>query len=155
MPKTAYLNGEIMTVNPDNEVAEGILVEDGWIMAVGSKEDILALADKNTEIVDLDGKTMLPGFIDPHGHITAIAQTLLLLNFSECSTKEDVLNILQDKLKHNPPKPESGSLGLATTMPGLPIKPTRQNGIWIPFLLRFRFSSLTPRVIWRSPTARL
>lgn len=104
MPKTAYLNGEIMTVNPDNEVAEGILVEDGWIMAVGSKEDILALADKNTEIVDLDGKTMLPGFIDPHGHITAIAQTLLLLNFSECSTKEDVLNILQDKLKHNPPK---------------------------------------------------
>ena len=95
MTRKIYFNGDIITVNKDNEVVQAILIEDGLIKAVGSKEEILVLSD---------GKTMLPGLIDPHGHIVAIAQTLMILNLSECSSKEEILKIIEDKLKNNPPK---------------------------------------------------
>lgn len=104
MSKTAYFNGNIITVNPSNEIVDSIIIQNGMIMAVGRQEDILALADENTEKIDLKGKTMLPGFIDPHGHIVAVAQTLLLLNFTECSSREEILKMIDDKLKNDAPK---------------------------------------------------
>lgn len=104
MSKIAYFNGDIITVNPNNDVVDGILIENGIILAVGSKEDIFALADENTKKIDLKGKTMLPGFIDPHGHIVAVAQTLLLLNFSECNSKKELLKLIQNKLQKSLPK---------------------------------------------------
>ena len=104
MKRTIYFNGPIITVNKNNDVAEAILIEDGLVKAVGSKEEILALSDEQTEQINLEGKTMLPGLIDPHGHIVAIAQTLMILNFSECHSKEELLAIIEDKIKHNPPK---------------------------------------------------
>lgn len=104
MSKIAYFNGEIITVNGNNDVVEAILIENGKILAVGCEEEILALADRDTEKVDLKGKTMLPGFIDPHGHIVAVAQTLLLLDFSNCNSKEEMQKIMKEKLKNNPPK---------------------------------------------------
>lgn len=103
MAKTAYLNGDILTVNPDNQVVEGILIESGKILAVGSRELILALADADTNIIDLEGKAMLPGFIDPHGHIVAAAQTLAVLDFSVCVSKEELLQKLRDKMRKASP----------------------------------------------------
>ena len=104
MEKIIYFNGDIITVNPNNEVAQAILIENGLIMAVGSTEDIRALSDENTKEINLNGKTMLPGLIDPHGHLVAIAQTFTIINFSECSSKEEILKIIEDKLNNNPPK---------------------------------------------------
>ena len=104
MAKTIYFNGDIITVNPNNDVVSGILTENGVILAVGDEAEILSLADENTRKIDLNGKTMLPGFIDPHGHLVAVAQTLLLLNFSACSSREELVAFIQNRLKHNPPK---------------------------------------------------
>lgn len=64
MSKTAYFHGNIITAAPDNRVADGLFVRDGRILAVGGREEILSLADGDTELIDLEGKTMLPGFID-------------------------------------------------------------------------------------------
>lgn len=67
--KTLYWNGNIITVDRDNTIAEAILVIDGRIAKVGSNTELHAMADDDTVKVDLQGKTMLPGFIDSHGHI--------------------------------------------------------------------------------------
>lgn len=104
MSQTAYYNGDIITVNPNNDVVDGILIENGMILAVGSKEEILALSDKTAEKIDLKGKTMMPGLIDPHGHIVAVAQTLLLLDLGVCNSKEEILKRIENKLKAAPPK---------------------------------------------------
>ena len=111
MYKTAYYNGNIITVNSNNDIVDSIFVQNGIIIKTGQKEDILALADENTEKIDLEGKTVLPGLIDPHGHIVAVAQTLLLLNFSECNSKEEMLRMIEDKLKNDPPKNEEWIIG--------------------------------------------
>lgn len=63
-----YLNGTVITMNATDCIAEAVAVEGGKIKAVGTNEEIQALIDDNTQVVDLEGKTMLPGFIDPHSH---------------------------------------------------------------------------------------
>ncbi|WP_413112931.1 amidohydrolase [Thaumasiovibrio sp. DFM-14] len=65
-----FTNGDIVTVTGENDRAEAIAIKDGKIIAVGSQKEVLKEKGKNTEIRDLDGKTMIPGFIDAHGHIT-------------------------------------------------------------------------------------
>lgn len=104
MSRTVYLNGDIVTVNSKSEIADSILIENETILAVGGREEVLALAGESARVVDLKGKTMLPGFIDPHGHIVAVAQTLLLLNFSECRSREELSALIKDRLKSSPPK---------------------------------------------------
>lgn len=66
---TIYLNGSIITVNDQQPSAEAVAVKNGKILAVGDSGAVEALKGKNTKVVDLKGKTLLPGFIDPHGHV--------------------------------------------------------------------------------------
>ena len=102
--KKIYFNGKIVTVNEKEPMVEAVLIEDGKIVKIGSKEELLKLVDENIEQVDLDGKTMLPGFIDSHSHIIAVAQTLMIVNLSEANSKEEFIEILKESLKNNPPK---------------------------------------------------
>ena len=61
MKSTVYLNGNIVTVNDKMPSAEAVLVTDGKIKFVGSKEEALNIAGENVEIKDLNGNTLLPG----------------------------------------------------------------------------------------------
>ena len=99
-----YFNGNIITVNEKEPIIDAVLVENGKIIKTGSKEEILKLKNEDTELVDLDGKTMLPGFIDPHSHIIAVAQTLMIVNLSDANSKEEFIAILKDYIQNNPPK---------------------------------------------------
>lgn len=51
-----------------NPTAEAVAIKDGKIIAVGKNDDVLKLKSENTKIIDLDGKALLPGFVDGHGH---------------------------------------------------------------------------------------
>ncbi len=66
-----YLGGPVVTVNGADEVAEALAVSGEIIVAVGGEAEICALASDETEIIDLQGKALLPGFIDPHSHFPA------------------------------------------------------------------------------------
>ncbi len=83
-----YFNGNIITVNEKEPTIDAVLVENGKIIKTGSKEEILKLKNEDTELIDLDGKTMLPGFIDSHSHIIAVAQTLMIVNLSDANSKD-------------------------------------------------------------------
>ena len=91
-----YFNGNIITVNEKEPTIDAVLVENGKIIKTGSKEEILKLKNEDTELIDLDGKTMLPGFIDSHSHIIAVAQTLMIVNLSDANSKEEFIEILKD-----------------------------------------------------------
>lgn len=68
-PDAIYFNGNVFTANADYDVVEAVAIGDGKIVAVGSNEDVLALASPSTERIDLEGHTMLPGFYDNHVHV--------------------------------------------------------------------------------------
>ncbi|MBP0624070.1 amidohydrolase family protein [Cupriavidus consociatus] len=66
-----YVNGKVLTVDAGNRVAEAVAIRDGRIQAVGRRADIEALVGPSTRVVDLKGKTMIPGFVDAHSHFLA------------------------------------------------------------------------------------
>jgi predicted amidohydrolase YtcJ len=68
---TIYHGGSIITIDDANPRAEAVAVKNGKIIAVGKKDDVLKTKSDSTKLVDLTGKTMLPGFVDPHGHVFA------------------------------------------------------------------------------------
>ncbi len=64
----AFLNGKIYTVNDKQPLAEAVIIEDNKIIFVGSNEEAKKLITNETEVIDLKGRLMLPGFIDDHAH---------------------------------------------------------------------------------------
>ncbi|ORB98387.1 metal-dependent hydrolase [Mycobacterium persicum] len=64
-----YLNGDIVTIDDVQPTAEAVAIKDGRIVAVGARDDVVQQhRGPRTRTVDLAGKTLLPGFIDPHSH---------------------------------------------------------------------------------------
>lgn len=97
--KTLFYNGKILTL-ADPLYAEAVLVEDENILAVGNTADLKAIAGE-CEMVDLQGATMLPGFIDPHSHITSFAATYSQANAREINNYEDLKATVQKHIRDN------------------------------------------------------
>lgn len=64
-----WRNGPILTMSDAAMRAEAVAVKDGRIVAVGSDADVMKLKGENTEVIDLAGRAMVPGFVDSHGHV--------------------------------------------------------------------------------------
>lgn len=96
-------NGEILTME-NGVIASAIAIKDEFILEVGSDTQVMAYAGPGTRVIDLEGRTLMPGFVDPHSHIFANwqgdpegAQRDILskgiTTYGEMSTPE---NVLQD-----------------------------------------------------------
>jgi predicted amidohydrolase YtcJ len=70
MANYAFINGEVITVDSDDQICEAVLIEGQVIKAVGTTADILAMSNDSYEVIDLAGRTLMPGFIDAHNHLT-------------------------------------------------------------------------------------
>jgi len=67
-PNKIFINGPVITMNTNFSVNQALVTTGARITAVGNNSEMLSLVDKNTEIIDLQGRTLLPGFIDAHSH---------------------------------------------------------------------------------------
>jgi len=67
-PDTILLNGRIVTLDARSAIQEALAVDDGRIVSVGSSTDIRKLAGPATRVIDLGGRTVIPGLIDSHLH---------------------------------------------------------------------------------------
>src|SRR5207249_8168303 len=65
---TVLLNGKVVTVDPQFLIQEAIAIRDGKISAVGKTADVRKLAGPRTRVIDLQGRTVIPGLIDSHLH---------------------------------------------------------------------------------------
>ena len=68
-PDVIFYNGQFTTLNPSQPTASAVAVQGGKFIAVGSDEDVLALAASATRTVDLQGRSALPGLVDNHTHV--------------------------------------------------------------------------------------
>jgi predicted amidohydrolase YtcJ len=71
---TVLIHGKVLTIDPKDSSAQAIAIKDGLIQAVGTTAAIRALAGRNTKIIDLAGKTVTPGLVDPHNHLQVFGQ---------------------------------------------------------------------------------
>lgn len=68
-PTLIFYNGTILTMNKDQPTEEAIALVEDKILAVGSNDDILALQAPDTQVIDLEGLSLMPGFVDTHTHL--------------------------------------------------------------------------------------
>ena len=99
-----FLNGEIVTVDGNNRVVEAVAVKDNRIIAVGSNEEISEYITSATDIIKLDGKSLLPGFIDAHLHLTIYGTNLLGVSCIEphILSLENIFADLRKKAQETP-----------------------------------------------------
>jgi hypothetical protein len=76
------LNARIHTFDDQCTIADSLAALNGRVLAVGATEQLRSLAGPNTEVLDLGGRTVLPGFIDAHEHLSWFAEEPLKLNMS-------------------------------------------------------------------------
>jgi len=86
-----FVNGNIYTVNERQPHAEAIAVKKDRIAFVGSTEDTKKLVSDKTRIVDLRGRTVVPGMTDSHCHIFGIGEREMNLNLEGTNSREDFL----------------------------------------------------------------
>ena len=72
---TVLINGKVLTVDNQFSVREALAIRDGKIAAVGSNNDVRKLAGSNSRVIDLQGRTVIPGLIDSHMHAIRAATT--------------------------------------------------------------------------------
>ena len=77
---TVYSGGVVITMNDQQPLAEAVAVSDGKIIFVGSDEEVKAYLHSGTEQVDLQGRSLLPGFIDAHGHVSTVGLQAMSAN---------------------------------------------------------------------------
>jgi predicted amidohydrolase YtcJ len=71
------VDGRVVIVDFEDSIAEAVAVRDGWIVAVGNSSEVMEFAGDGTRVVDLGGRTVLPGLIDSHTHPSGAAVRFL------------------------------------------------------------------------------
>lgn len=79
-PNLILLNANIITLDPLNPRAQLVAIGNGKILGIGHNEDLVNLKSGEPEIIDCKGKTIVPGFIDAHMHLTSFAESLVTLS---------------------------------------------------------------------------
>ena len=88
MQAVLYHGGPILTMEPGPR-PEALLTRGGAIAALGDLSELSSLAP-GARRVDLEGRTLLPAFLDPHSHITALAATLSLCQLGAANSFEQI-----------------------------------------------------------------
>ena len=94
-----YYNGKIITISGrdfEDSPAEAVLVRDGMIAAVGSLDDVRAASGEQAVMVNLEGRCLMPSFIDAHGHMVMNGQMSLCADLTGCTSFADIVRVLKD-----------------------------------------------------------
>ena len=95
---TVVTNGKILTVDPDFAVVEALAIDDGLIVARGTRAEIARYAGTGTQVIDVAGATIIPGLIDNHVHFTrAVERWHMQARFEGVGSRREALEILATK----------------------------------------------------------
>lgn len=94
-------NGPIYTVSNQSNV-EAVAIKADTILYVGTKSEAMSYASDDSEIIDLDGKTLIPGLIEGHAHIMGVGYNLLNVDLREAKSYDEVVAMVEERAKNTP-----------------------------------------------------
>jgi predicted amidohydrolase YtcJ len=103
MRELLLTNGKIYTLNPQLPQAEAVAIKDSKIIAVGRNSDVENLGKSDFKVIDLQGKTVIPGLIDSHTHFLSFAHGLKRVNLHSISSFEEILSTIRSFSKRLKP----------------------------------------------------
>ena len=89
------INGEIITLDNENTIHEGVAVKNGKIIEVGSNSEVKYWIGNKTRVIDLNGKAVVPGFIDSHTHFIGMGLKFTYIDFSDTKSIKDALELIK------------------------------------------------------------
>ena len=99
--KTIFINGQIYTMNPKEPIVQSIFTHNERIVDMGTNEEILLQWGRNDAIIiDLEGKTVLPGLIDSHLHISSVGINSQELDLTNVKTTNELLSSIKNGQLH-------------------------------------------------------
>ena len=102
-----FVNGDILTMKGDKaSYVEALVVTDGKITFAGPKSQALEMKGSSTKMIDLNGRTLMPGFIDAHGHVSQYATASQMINlqpepYGKVMSIPDLQKVLKDFIIQN------------------------------------------------------
>lgn len=100
-----YVNGTIYTMDAAQPRAQALAIDtrSGRILAVGANDEVRRIADHTTELVDLRGKAVLPGFIDAHIHLLSTAYRSHHIDAVACANESEAAELVRQRAATTPP----------------------------------------------------
>jgi predicted amidohydrolase YtcJ len=95
MKNLVLLNGNIYTMDPKLPLAQAVAVKDSQIVVVGKNSEVENLGKKDFRVINLEGKTVIPGLTDCHTHFLSFAQGLRRVNLHGISSAEEILSTIK------------------------------------------------------------
>jgi hypothetical protein len=96
-PEVIYVNGKIYTLDKNNTIAEAIAVREGKILAVGKSKD-LTEKYSSAKVIDLEGKTVVPGFIDAEGNLMEFSRNLDFVDLRGTKNLSEIIQKVTEKV---------------------------------------------------------
>ena len=102
--ETIFVNGRVLTMENENEIAEAVAVAGGRILYVGSRKEACAFADEDTRMVDLGGRVACPGLIDCHTHPMGFTTRFIHMDLrgEKTASLKNLLACIAEKAKNTP-----------------------------------------------------
>jgi len=95
--------GKVVTVDAAIPDGQAIAIAGEKILAVGSNNEIAALATPQTKTIELNGRLVIPGFIEGHGHFIRTGQSKMMLDLSQANSWDDVAEQVREAVTQTPP----------------------------------------------------
>lgn len=97
-----FMNGFIYTADEHETIAEAVAIKDSRITYVGANKEVEAWIGVHTEVIDLNGKMVLPSFFEAHGHASAMVELIYSVNMNEKESLAEYIDIISIFLKNTP-----------------------------------------------------
>jgi len=91
-------NGNIITMDPQNPTATALAVKSYKVLAVGEEQEVLDLVPTAKRVIDLGGKTVVPGFIDAHTHLTSAGVKQSHIQLDDVNSPEEAIQKIKDNV---------------------------------------------------------
>ncbi|MDG2250213.1 MAG: amidohydrolase [Gammaproteobacteria bacterium] len=101
-PDYVVINARVFTVDEEQPLAEAFAVKGDRFVAVGSSSDIRNMASSSTEIIDAEGMTVTPGFIDAHSHPSGAGVNELVQVNADRRSVSEITSVLQERANITP-----------------------------------------------------
>ena len=86
------VNADVVTVDPAMPYAQAVAIEGDRILAVGTSDELSKYRGDDTEVIDLQGRMLMPGFIEGHGHYTSFGGSLMILDFRNAKSFAEIVS---------------------------------------------------------------
>ena len=98
-PDLIVINADVRTSDKSKHRANAFAVKDSKFIAVGNTDEILSMSGESTRVIDVNGNTVVPGFIDSHTHLSSGAKIVTGINLSEIREKAVWLEMIKERVK--------------------------------------------------------